>query len=444
MPPKQSIRSKITQFFSTDIWRAGRGEISKPRAAVLHAAQMLLLAVRGYVRDNCDLRASSLTFFSLLSVVPVMALIFGISKGFGLEARLENQLYQRLAGQEEVVARIIRFARTLLENTQGELIAGIGVLFLFWAAIRVLGHIEAALNEIWKVPSRSFIRKFTDYLAIMIISPLLVVMSSSVTVYITTQVTAMTSKVAVLEIADPLIFSLLKLLPFGLIWLLFILIYLVMPHTRVRPVSALIGGLIAGTIFQILQGAYIHTQVLLSQYNAIYGSFAALPFFLIWLQLSWTIVLFGAQIAYAHQHMGQHLLRMDFQDISLHFKKRLAAFMLRRIIENFQNGQPPLTAEEIAGQLKLPHGLVVEEINHLIRGGMVSAIADPQREEPAYQPARDIHGIRLAQVLAALDKAGRNDLPDSADRPLRRIDQAVEALEAAANQSSANLLVKDI
>ncbi len=444
MPPIRTIKEKVIQFLSTDIWRAGRGEISRPRTLLLRAAQMLLLAIRGYIRDNCALRASSLTFFSLLSVVPVMALAFGIAKGFGLQDRLESQLYQRLAGQEEVVARIIRFARTLLENTQGELIAGIGVLLLIWAAVKVLGHIEAALNEIWKVPSRSFIRKFTDYLTIMIISPLLVVLSSSVTVYITTQVTAMTSRMAVLKIADPLIFSLLKLLPFGLIWLLFILIYLVMPHTRVRPVSAIIGGVVAGTTFQITQGAYINAQVLLSKYNAIYGSFAALPFFLIWLQVSWTIALFGAQIAYAHQHMGQHLLRMDYQGISLYFRKKLAVCVLRRILENFSDGRPPVTAEEIAEHLGLPHGLVVEELAHLIAGGMVSAVEDPRREDTAYQPARDIHGLRLAQVLEAWDKVGRNDLPEAAERPLREVDQAVEALEAAAHKSTANVLVKDL
>mgnify|MGYP001403012489 CR=1 FL=1 len=444
MPQKPSLSSKIINFFSTDIWRAGRGQISRPRTVLLRSAQMMVLAVRGYVRDNCALRASSLTFFTLLSVVPVVALAFGISKGFGLQDRLETQIYQRLAGQEEIAGRIIRFARTLLENTQGELIAGIGVLLLFWTAIKVLGHIETALNAIWKVRSRSFIRKFTDYLTIMIISPLLVVMSSSVTVYISTQVTAMTSRIAVLKIADPLIFFLLKLLPFGLIWIVFILLYMVMPNTRVRPVAAILGGVIAGTVFQILQGTYIQTQVLLSKYNAIYGSFAALPFFLIWLQLSWTIVLFGAQIAYACQHMGQQMLRLDYQGISLHLQKRLSVCVLRQIVESFRNGRPPLSAEAIAAQLKLPHGLVVEQIEHLMQGGMVSALEGPVGEETVYQPARDIHGLRLAQVLEAWDKVGRNDLPDDAERSLRQVDQAVTALAAATHKAAANRLIKDI
>lgn len=444
MPHIRTVKNKVTRFLTTEIWRLSQGDLPRSKALLLRPMQVLLLTIQGYVRDDCALRASALTFYSLLSIVPVVALAFGIAKGFGLEQRLESQLYQRLAGQEEVVAKIIAFARALLENTKGGLIAGIGVLLLFWSAIKVLSNIEGTLNDIWKVRSRSFIRKFTDYLTIMIISPLLVIVSSSVTVYITTQVAAITAKMALLKMAGPLIFALLKLLPFGLIWLLFILIYLVMPNTRVRPVSALIAGMIAGTIFQITQGIYIHAQVLLAKHNAIYGSFAALPFFLIWLQLSWMIVLFGAQIAYAHQHVGQHLLRIDYQDISLSSQKRIALHVLRRIFENFRSSAPPLTAEQISAELQLPHGLVTQLLEHLIQSGMVSAVQDTRQEEPTYQPARDIHGITIADVLDAWDQVGRNDLPDDADQKLLQVCQAVETLDDARKKSAANRLIQEI
>jgi len=122
----------------------------------------------------------------------------------------------------------------------------------------------------------------------------------------------------------------------------------------------------------------------------------------------------------------------------------MAVCVLRRILANFRDGLPPLTAEEIAEQLGLPHGLVVEEIAHLIEARMVSAVEDPRREDTAYQPARDIHGLRLAQVLEAWDKVGRNSLPDAAEQPLREVDHAVEALETAARKSPSNCLIKDI
>lgn len=444
MAKVQAVKTKVTQFLQTEIWRLSKSELSRPKALLLKPMQVSLLTVQGFIRDNCALRASALTFYSLLSVVPVVAMAFGIAKGFGLEQRLESQLYQRLAGQEEVMEQIITFARSLLENTRGGLVAGIGVVFLFYTAIKVLGHIEATLNDIWKVKSRTFVRQFTDYLTIMIVSPLLVIISSSVNVFITTQVTAMTDRVSVLEMAGPVIFFMLQLLPYALIWLLFVMIYVVVPNTRVRFTSALIAGIIAGTCFQLLQNSYIHVQVLLSRYNAIYGSFAALPFFLIWLQLSWMIVLLGAQIAYAHQHVGQHALTVDYQDASSGLQKKYALYLLRMIIAAFEKGGPPLTAEQIAERLNLPHALVIQLLDRLMQGGLVAAVQHAALEELGYQPARDIHGISVADVLDVWDRIGQDDLPESEDQSLAQVATTLADIGRELRKTSANRLVKDL
>lgn len=440
----KEVRTKVARFLQTEIWRLNKSDLTRPKALFLKPMQVLLLTVQGYVRDNCSLRASALTFYSLLAVVPVVALAFGIAKGFGLEQRLENQLYERLAGQEEVMEQIITFARSLLENTKGGLVAGIGVIFLFYTGIKVLSHIEATLNDIWKVRSRTFVRQFTDYLTIMIVSPLLVIISSSVNVFITTQVTAIADAVTVLGPASPVIFQMLKLLPFALTWLLFIMVYLVMPNTRVRFVSALIAGVIAGSCFQLLQGGYIHVQVLLSRYNAIYGSFAALPFFLIWLQLSWMIVLFGAQIAYAHQHVGQHALSMDTQDASAGLQKQYALYLLRMIIGAFEKGEVPLTAEQLADRLNLSHAMVVQLLDQLMQGGLVAAVQHAALEDPGYQPARDIHNITVADVLESWDRTGQNDLPEASDQSLVEISRTLADIGRELKNASANRLVKDL
>jgi membrane protein len=290
---------------------------------------------------------------------------FGIAKGFGFEQRLETQLYQRLAGQEEVVRRIIAFARSLLENTQGGIVAGIGVAVLFWSALKVLGHIEGALNEIWKVRPRSFIRRLTDYMAVMILSPVLVIVSSSVNVYITAEIKAITGRLALLQVASPVIYFLLQLLPYGLIWILFILIYVVMPNTRVSLKSALVAGLIGGTFFQLSQGLYINAQVVVSKYNAIYGSFAALPLFLIWLQLSWMLVLFGAQIAYAHQHVGNYTGRVDPGRASPATVRLCALWLVNRIVKAFETGRPAPLPETLAEDLQLPFSMVEEILDRI-------------------------------------------------------------------------------
>jgi membrane protein len=444
MPYIQKLRNNITHFLTIEIWRLSHGELTKSKALLLKMLQILLMAIQGFIRDKCALRASALTFYTLLSVVPVAALAFGLAKGFGLEQRLESQLYQQLAGHEAVVEKVIAFARSLLQNTQGGLIAGIGVALLFWSAIKVLGHIETTLNEIWKVHSRSFIRQFTDYLAIMIVSPLVVVISSSVNVFIKTHLSTIAGKVALLEMASPLIFLAFKLLPYGLIWLLFILIYLVMPNTRVRFASALVAGLIAGSVFQFSQTTYIHAQVLLARNNAIYGSFAALPFFLIWLQLSWMIVLLGAQIAYAHQHVGQYVMNLNDQEISAYNQKQYALWILYWIVQAFQRGESPPTAEQLASQLRISHGMVRRLLEQLRQCGLVAALQPADGEDEFFQPARDIHGIAISQMLDAWDKVGNSGRPTVPDPKFDQICNAIEAINAEVQRSPANRLVKDI
>jgi len=441
----QSAVEKALNFVTTGIWQLNKEDLSKPKGVLLKPLRVVLLTIRGYVRDNCALQASALTFYTLLSIVPVVAMAFGIAKGFGLEQRLETQLYLRFAGQEEVLSKVITFARSLLENTKGGLIAGIGVVLLFWSAIKVLNHIENTLNHIWKVSARSFIRKFTDYLSILIISPLLVIVSSSVNVYITTQVMAIAGKLALLQAASPVIFMLLKLLPYGLVWLLFILIYMIMPNTQVKFSAAVIAGVFAGTVYQITQGIYISAQVLVSKYNAIYGSFAALPMFLIWLQLSWMIVLLGAEIAFAHQHVSHYTMATDYRKTSPDFRRRYALLILRLIILRFQQGESPFSAEQISKQLKAPFLMVVQLIDQLCESNLISAVESKKNNGPsAYQPAKDIHTITVASVLDALDKRGDKDLPTEKDTDFATVSRAVEDIRKEMDGSSANRLVKDI
>ena len=441
----RSAAEKIIHFLTQGIWQLNKEELTRSKGLLLKPIRIILLTVRGYVRDGCALQASALTFYTLLSIVPVVAMAFGIAKGFGLEQRLESQLYLQFAGQEEVLSKVIGFAHSLLENTKGGLIAGIGVVLLFWSAIKVLIHIENSLNHIWKVNARSFVRKFTDYLTIMIIGPLLVIVSSSANVFITTQVKTITGKLALLEAASPVIYTLLKLLPFGLVWLLFFMVYMIMPNTQVRFPSALIAGVIAGTIYQVTQGIYISAQVLVSKYNAIYGSFAALPLFLIWLQLSWMIVLLGAEIAYADQHVSHYTMATDYRKTSPDFRRRYALHILRLIIQRFQEGETPLSIDGISKQLKAPFILVEELTEQLCQGGLVSKVEGYKNNGPwAFQPARDIHTITIASVIEALDKRGEKQFPVDNDDDFAVVSKAVDDVRKEMERSKANQLVKDL
>lgn len=444
MSTARTVMDWIADLLKNRIWRHDPTQLPRGAAWVLRSVQILAGAIRGYIRDNCALHASALTFYSLLSVVPIAALAFGIAKGFGLEQRLEKQLFLRFAGQEEVLTKIIGFARNLLDNTQGGLIAGIGVAILFWTCVKVLSHMEGSLNIIWNVRGRPFIRKFTNYLTLLIISPLLVIVSSSVTVFIKTQVLAATERWAMLQAAGPFITLSLKLLPFGLIWLLFIMIYLVMPNIQVRFRSALIAGVIAGSLFQLSQGIYISAQVVVSRYNAIYGSFAALPLFLIWLQISWMVVLLGAQIAHVHQYLKYQPTDNDFRDSPPEFAKRCALYILHWVIQRFSEGAAPPTTEQIARHLMLPGAMVDTWIGRLRRCGLVSAVSLETTDDPAYQPAQDIHTIRVASVLEALDTVGRIPPSVSLQPAFDAVTRAIEAIRQETHRQPVNILVKDI
>jgi membrane protein len=435
---------RIINFLQTEVWRLSKSELPKTGAFFLRPLRILLLTLDGFVRDNCALRASALTFYSLLSIVPVLAMAFGIAKGFGLDKTLEEQLYLRLAGQEEVLEKIITFSRRMLENTEGGLIAGIGVIVLLWSALKVMNHVEGAINTIWRVRSRSYIRRFTDYLAIMLLAPLLLILSSSFNVYITTQVTALTGKLALLRVASPVIFFFLKLLPFAIVWLLFILIYTVIPNTRVKLSSALIAGILAGTIYQLIQYVYINTQLMVSKQNAIYGSFAALPFFMAWLQLSWMTVLFGAEIAFAHQHASHYAMIVDYQKTSPNLQKRYALYILKRIMQKFENGDAPPSTDELAEELKLPFPLVDRLIANLVECGFVSAVVAHRADGSGYQPARDIHAITVADVLGAWDRLGQENLASETPAEMQSVIQSLESLSREARQSANNRLVKDL
>lgn len=444
----QNIRfiiRKIIHFITTDIWRIRVKDLPFGKSFLINQLRIIILAARGFFEDKCMLRASALTFYSLLSIVPVAAMAFGIAKGFGFEKILEKQLYEKLPVQEEVLNQVIAFSNSMLENTKGGIIAGMGLVILFWSVIKVLGNIEESFNDIWEIKeSRTFGRKFSDYLSTMMLGPILMFMSSSVTVYITTQVANVTEKVALLGFFSPVILIFLKLLPYCLIWILFTIIYILMPNTKVNFGSGVIAGVIAGTVYVIAQWAYLYFQIGIAKYNAIYGSFAALPLFLVWLQLSWLIVLFGAEISFASQNVETYEFEPDCLQTSLSFKKLISLQIARLLVKNFQKGEKPLTAEQISHTLEMPIRLVREELYELVESGVISDTRTEKYKELAYQPARDINAVTVAFVLEALEHRGADNIPIAQTGELEKLSETLQRFADARRALPDNKLLKDI
>lgn len=440
----KALGARIHRFFTVSLWQRKRDESSSVQWLSTRLLRTAVLSVKGFVQNYGTLRASALTFFTLLSLVPVAAMAFGIAKGFGFERRLQQQLLEQFAAQQEVVQQVIRFAQNMLENTRGGMIAGVGVVVLFWSVIKVLSHIEHAFNHIWGVRSRSFARKLSDYLTIMLICPLLVIMSGSVTVFITSQVTAISGRFELLQMMGPAIVVGLKLLPYALIWVLFTLTYMIMPNTRVRFDGALLAGVIAGTAYQVIQATYIHFQILVAKTNAIYGSFAALPLFLVWLQISWIVVLIGAEISHAYQYADRIGATDGGRKMGFARLKLLALAICRHVVQLFGQGQPAQTPAQIARTLTLSPALVDNLADLLVQANILVRIGDDGNNDRALQPAVDIHRLTVNTVITALEEVGNDGQPPTRLPNLGELPAALQELRSAMDRSKANRPIMDL
>jgi len=434
----KELISKIIKYLTEDIWRIQKFELSKPHVLIINTIRILYLAVKGFIYDKCQQKASALTFYSLLSVVPVVALIFGIAKGFGLAEALETELSAKLVGHEEVLKYVLDMAKGYIENTKGGVIIGVGLLLLFWSVMQVLGNIEQSFNDIWEVKrSRSFARKFTDYIALMFIALLFLISSSSMVVFVTSKF----SDYAVLSFVGQL---LTLVLPYIIICIVFVLLILIMPNTKVKFSSALVGGVVAGVLFQILQYYYIHFQVGVSRYNAIYGSFAALPLFLIWLQASWLIVMFGAELSFAVQNVNSFEFEMDTKNISVEYKRVVALLLSYNTIKRFEEGQSPYTSLQLSVELKLPIRLINEILFDLIRCKVLIEVSGELNGETAYQPALDINKLDVATVLHMIETTGSKNLHFEETESLVKVKNVVSKFKELRRDSVANVLIKDL
>jgi membrane protein len=436
---------KVIHFLQKDIWRVSFKDMPKYKILLIKQLRIMLLAFRGYDEDKVSLRSSALTFYSMLSVVPVAAMAFGISKMVGIDKHLTRYLNEQFTGQQEVLEWIIKFATSFLESTKGGLIAGAGAILLIWAVMKVFANIESSFNAIWQVrKGRNWFRKFSDYISMLIVAPILLVSSSSATVFFTTQMEQLISEVTILSMIGPLIFFFVKLIPYVLIWLLLTMVFIVMPNTKVSFKSAFIAGIISGTIFVLLQWVYIHFQVGVSKYNAIYGSFAALPLFLVWMQMSWLIVLFGAEISFAVQNVEKYEFEPDIHNLSPHSWRVLTLLITHLLVKNFSKGEKAFTISELSRKLEIPIRLTTDIIYILVDCNILSEINTVHEKEKAYQPAQDIKNLTISYVLNAIDHNGNDKILAVESTEKDQVKKILNDFDIAIQNSKGMMLINDI
>ncbi|PWE00740.1 YhjD/YihY/BrkB family envelope integrity protein [Marinilabilia rubra] len=430
--------NKIKVFLLEDIWRMRKDEITKSRFWLIRFLRISSLAIRRFIIDQGPTKASALTFFSLLSVVPIAAMAFGIAKGFGFRETLEEELQKRLIGHEEVVKWIQDFALEYLDNTKGGMIAGISLVVVLFAVMRLMNGIEESFNDIWDVKrSRSFIRKFSDYVSMMMVAIVLLATSGGLVVFVANSL----RDIQVVSFASSI---LMWVAPYLMMWLVFSLLFMIMPNTKVKPISAVFGGIIAGTLFLATQYGYIYFQVGVSRYNAIYGSFAALPLFLIWMQASWMIVLFGAELAFAHQNEKSFEFEVDTRNMSVYTHKLVSILIVREVVKEFEKGKAHLSVSEIAERLRLPIRLVTDLVYSLFEAGILAEVDNDSKDDIILLPAYDINKMNVVDVMHRIEHTGYSETilekTDEANLVRKKIDHYEQVLSGLPE----NQLLKDL
>lgn len=261
--------------------------------------RFLLDLYKGFFEHRLLENASALSFYTLMSIVPILAVLFGIAKGFGVEGILEKEIIGAVPNQEKLAEKAVDFSRLMLEQSRGGLIAGVGVIVLLWSFLGLIGNFESALNDIWCVKKgRTYSRRLGDFLGFIFLSPFILVAISSITLFVTTELVDFFQKLGLFESVSSYLKLFFTLIPIGLTFLVFSFFYLYLPNTHVPVGKTLLASAIAALVFHLVQWAFIYFQIGIASYGAIYGSFAAIPLFLLWLQMSWLITLFGAELSY--------------------------------------------------------------------------------------------------------------------------------------------------
>ncbi len=437
-----TLFKRISHFLNHKLWRVRIDKLDKKQGFLLKQLRVFSLAINGFNEDKCLLKATALTHYTLFSIVPIIALAFAIAKGFGYQESLQQELLLNFQDQKEILNQAFLYANKMLANTQGGLIAGVGIILLLWSVISLLNNIENSFNEIWEIKrNRTWTRKITDYLSIMLIGPIFVILSGGLTVWLETGLSNVASNVAIIS---PITVIFLKIFAFTLIWGMFIFLYMALPNTKVTFKGAAMGSLVAALLFEFLQWAYVSSQIGVAQYNKIYGSFAALPLFLIWVQYSWFVVLFGAELTFAHQNVDHYELESDINNISDRYKRVIALMIANLVVKNFNEGKTALTAIEIATKLDLPVRLARVVVNEFTETGIFNEVRMQNDKEIAYQPGISDTKLTVKFIIDKLDEKGVNELPIENSKELNTVNRLMKDMDDVLNTTKGNMLVKDL
>ncbi|MFI5333882.1 MAG: YihY/virulence factor BrkB family protein [Chlamydiales bacterium] len=435
---------KWKKNFCINVWKFPHDKRRPIRSFFLRKMKYGYLFIEAFCKKECYLKASLLTFYSLIALVPLLAIIFAVAEGLGVEAFLQKQILSTFHEQQDVLSIALDFARTLMTHIKSQTIFGIGAVVLFVSVFSLFENIEKCLNAIWGIQkARSLTRRAINYLTALVVVPIAFIFSMSMTIFVNEEMLKIFQAHEMLQQISNYFVALMKFVPYALMCVLFTCIYIFTPNAKIHVKQRLFAGVFAGVVFQLWQLLYIYFQVSISNYNAIYGSFAALPLFVVWMQINFVIFLFGATIAAQLENL-QFLLKKPreqrYREIS---QKQLALLVLRKITSHFLTGEKPIDIEEIASHLGASLIDTREILNVLEKSGIVTEMWAGRAQEK-YQL---VVNPEIFTVTAIGDLVEKNLIKPTLSKEthdLHIIIKRLQDFENVLNRSGVNCTLKDL
>lgn len=430
----------IVKFVRYDIWRITSNELTRTKQILINIIKIIYLSIKGIGTHRLNIYSSALSFTVTFALVPLIALIIAIARGFGIENMIEETLSSTMFGQSNLVPYIMDFVTKYLDSLRDGLFIGVGLGILVYSVYNLFAQIERALNSIWQVnKSRSILRQFTIYFSGLLIFPILIAVSSGLSIYINN----ILKNALFFHLFNPFVQIVLSASPYIVSVLLFTLMFLIIPNTKVKFANAFIAGIITGISFQIFQTIYVNGQINLTRYNAVYGGFAALPLLLLWLKISSLIFLIGAEISYVSQNIRHFDYLVDTENISIRYKKNISLFISYIIIKRFEAGLPAYSTEDITSKYKLPIRLVNQILQELTQANIVVR-SEGEKAVVSYLPAKDINQITLKDIESKLETQGAELFLQNKNAEMDLFWKNVMEIQYSCDEIKSKTLLKDL
>lgn len=377
------------------------------------------LSARSFLDRGLQTQAAAMTYKTVLAIVPALALVFAIGKGFNSQGKLQEMLLEHFPAQTDAMNTAFEFVDHYLAQSSEGIFVGVGIVFLLYTLISLLGSVEDAFNRIWGIKQgRSILRKITDYTSILLLLPVLLICSSGITVLMSSTLETLLP----FEFISPAISYIVDFLGLVILWVFFMGAYLLIPNTRVKWRNALPAGILAGTCFYILQWLFVSGQLYVTKYNAIYGSFAFLPLLLLWLQLVWVITLAGGVVCYSAQNIGNFSFSNKLGDIAPRYRHEITLGIMTLVVKGFENNRL-IDRHVLVEEYGLPVAIVDQIVNELENASLVNRVLVKGNDGPeiALAPAMDCDLITARLVQERLEDTGTTAFIPTFDRRFNRL-----------------------